>query len=118
MNPIAAALVAAAAMLAGCATTAADRKATLVQADPGTMAALTAGLARAMGKASVKLGPGDLTVMSEVAVLPPPLGPHETRSLAEPTIFTLTLRDGACVAIRQDNGVAHPLPGVRCKPAG
>ena len=117
MDRIAAALVAAAAMLAGCTTTAADRKATLMQADAETIAALSAGLARAMGKASVKLGPGDLTAMSEVAVLPPPLGPHETRSLAEPTVFTLVLRGGACVAIRQDTGAAFDLPGVRCRAA-
>jgi hypothetical protein len=112
------AVVAAVVLLAGCATTAADRKATLVTADAATMAALTSGLARAMGTARVTLGPGDLTVMSEVAVLPPPPGPYETRSLAEPTIFTLVLRGDACMAIRRDDGVAHPLPGVRCRPAG
>lgn len=111
------ALAAAAVLLSGCATTAADRKAALANADPDTMAALTAGLARAMGRAQVTLGPGDLTVMSEVAVLPPPPGPLETRSLAEPTVFTLMLRDGGCVAVRQDTLEAYPLPGVRCRAA-
>lgn len=108
-------LAAALAALAGCATSAADQRAVLVRADAASVQALSAGLASAMGRASVQLGPGDLTRMSQVAVLPPPLGPLETRSLAAPTVFTLTLRGRACVAIREDTGAAYPLPGVRCR---
>lgn len=110
-------LAAALAASAACATPAVERKATLVRADEATMQALRAGLARALGRGQVALGPGDLTQISDVSVLPPPLGPNETRSLATPTVFTLVLRGGRCLAVRAETGAAYPLPGVRCRPA-
>jgi hypothetical protein len=110
-------LAAALAASAACATPAVERKATLARADEATMQALRAGLARALGRGEAVLGPGDLTQRSEVSVLPPPLGPNETRSLAAPTLFTLVLRGGRCMALRSDTGAAYPLPGVGCKPA-
>jgi hypothetical protein len=102
---------------AGCATPATDQAATLARADGATLAALRAGLAAAMGRAEVEIGPGDFTRVSQVPVLPPPLGPNETRSLAAPTLFTLVLRGGRCMAVRSDTGLAYPLPGVTCRPA-
>jgi hypothetical protein len=110
--------LAAASPLAACRSGPADAPvgapATLARADDETLAALRAALAQAVGRADAKLGP--IAPDAPLAVLPPPLGPHETRSVAEPTLFDLELRDGACVAVRRDTGEAFTLKGVACIP--
>jgi hypothetical protein len=91
--------------------------AVLTKADPPAMERLKATLAKAMGRASVDLGPGDPTQTSTISVLPPPLAPQDDRSLAKPTIFRLEIEGGACTLVREDNGARIPLDGVACKAA-
>ena len=78
--------------------------------------ALAARLGEAIGRANVTLGAGDLTTSSTVSVLPPPLGEHETRSPATPSLFTLTLMGGDCYAIPENEGTPIALPDVPCRP--
>lgn len=86
----------------------------LASDDADNMTALQAGLAAAMGRASVELGAGDPLSTGAVAVLPPPVTSPEDRSLAMPVMFDLEMRDGECVAVRRDSGSVHDLPGVQC----
>lgn len=78
--------------------------------------ALAARLGEAIGRANVTLGAGDLTTSSTVSVLPPPLGEHETRSPATPSLFTLTLMGGDCYAVPENDGAPIALPDVPCRP--
>ncbi|MDZ7629199.1 MAG: hypothetical protein U5J99_12440 [Parvularculaceae bacterium] len=103
---------------AACATGAGAAPARL--ADPGAenVRALTDALGHALGRARVELGAADLATATAIPVLPPPPGPYETRSLAEPVIFDLEIEGGTCRAVRRDTGEVVPLPGVRCRAAG
>jgi hypothetical protein len=91
--------------------------AVLTTADPPAMERLKAALAKALGRASVELGPGDPTQTPLISVLPPPPGPQEDRSPARPTIFRLEIEGSACVLVREDNAARIPLDGVECKAA-
>ncbi|MEO0712971.1 MAG: hypothetical protein AAFS03_08470 [Pseudomonadota bacterium] len=82
-----------------------------------SMEALKAGLAQAMGTARVTLGASDLEGSSTVAVLPAKPTSLEGRSPAVPILFDLMMDDTGCMAIRQDTGETHTLPGLRCVPA-
>jgi hypothetical protein len=88
------------------------------RADAGAMNQLKAALARAMGRASVELGPGDPAQSPVISVLPLPPGPLEDRSLAKPTIFHLEIAGGACTLVRQDTGERFPAEGVDCRAVG
>jgi hypothetical protein len=90
----------------------------LVTADAETLEALREALAAAVGQANAELGAGDLAEAVTIAVLPPPLHPLETHSLAMPVLFDLMIEDGRCLAVRQETGEAVELPGVRCVPQG
>ena len=105
------------ALAGGCATVPPDGPARLEATDAATLAALKDALAAALGRATVELGPEDLSASGAVSVLPPPAGPYEDRSLAMPVMFDLMIRDGACVAVRRETGLTVPLPGVRCRAA-
>ncbi len=104
-------------LLGGCATPMTEGPARLEIADVETLTALKSALGEALGRASITLGPEDLSTSGAVSVLPPPPGPLEDRSLAMPVIFDLGIEDGACVAVRRDTGAVAPLRGVRCRPA-
>lgn len=91
--------------------------AVLTKADPPAMERLKATLAKAMGRPSIELGPGDPTQNSVISVLPRPLAPQEDRSLAKPTIFRLEIEGGACVLVREDTAARIPLDGVECRAA-
>lgn len=90
--------------------------AVLVSADPQTMAVVKSVLADAMGRARIELGPGDPTATSRISVLPPRLGPDETRSPATPTQFDLMIEGRSCYLVRQDSGARFALDGVACQP--
>ncbi|MEO1135165.1 MAG: hypothetical protein AAFW68_00980 [Pseudomonadota bacterium] len=112
----------AAALIGGCQTTGAsqprerDITAVLQSDDPQNIAALKAVLAQAVGRARIELGPGDLTQTSTISVLPPPLGPNETRSPARPTQFDLVIDRGQCFVIRREDGARFAAEGVGCRP--
>ena len=102
--------------LPACQTSSEPVPAILESADPETLANLKSVIAAAMGKPRVEFGAGDLTQSSEIAVLPPRLGPHETRSPAVPTLFDLAMVAGDCVVIQRATGEITPAPNTPCKP--
>lgn len=90
--------------------------ATLADDTPATLEALKSGLGKAINRAQIELGAGNLTASSTVTVLPPRLTEHETRSPATPLVFNLFVQDGACFAIQAGTEAEIPLPDVPCKP--
>ncbi len=88
----------------------------LESADAASLASLKAVLADVTGKASIELGPGDLTKTSRLTVLPPPLAPGETRSTAMPKRFELILEGGVCYVREEGSAEQYPLEGVMCRP--
>jgi hypothetical protein len=113
-NPMGQGLLVVATLLCACQSSESDMKAVLESADAASLADVRATLARAMGKASVELGPENLTRGSSISVLPPPLSSREDRSTATPTVFDLVLRDGACCLVRRETGEAFALKEARC----
>lgn len=125
-------LLAAAALLAGCAVTSADGTlaggtstdrssvdgpALLGDAPGADLAPLRAGVAAALSRGQVAFGAPDPRAEPTLSVLPPRLGPFEQRSAALPAVYDLRLRGGACVLVARDGEVV-PLPNVPCRPAG
>lgn len=105
-------------MLAGVgACQSSPQPATLVDASPETLSALTGVLAAAVDRAQVQLGPGDLTKESVISVLPPRPGPLEGNSPAMPTIFDIVLVEGECFVQERQSGERFPLTGIACTPA-
>ncbi|WP_375206448.1 hypothetical protein [Hyphococcus sp.] len=107
-------ILAAAALSGGCQTVSTKTPAVLTQDDAQTLDQVKSVLAAALGRASIDLGPGDLTESSVISVLPPPLASREDRSLARPVIFDIMMSGKACYAVRRDTGDAYEL-GVPCK---
>ena len=89
--------------------------ATLTDASPETVAAVTGVLAAAVDRAEIQLGPGDMTTDSVISVLPPRPGPLEGNSPAVPTIFDIVLMDGDCYVQERESGEMFPLTGIGCK---
>jgi len=94
-----------------------DAPAVLSGGDPAALERLKVALAQAMGAARVDLGPEDPTRSSVISVRPPPPHRLQDRNPALPTRFSIRLRDGACVLVREDTGAVTPLPGVDCRAA-
>jgi hypothetical protein len=119
--------LAAAGALQGCIHASTPQPAVLVEADAKTLNTLRTVLAAALGRGQVVLGPEDLTTTSRFSVLPPPLGPLETRSVAIPTSFVLMTRGGLCFVQgpvenspdgNQPAAQLRLLEGVACRQAG
>ena len=108
-------LLAGASLLGACKTTDPQVPALLTAPNAEIMDEIKTVLAAAMDRASVELGPVDLTQSSVLSVLPPRLGEHETHSLATPTQFDLVKQGEACFLIRRDTGDAYALDGVACR---
>jgi hypothetical protein len=98
----------------GCATGGVAQPARLTTPDPTSIAKVRAVLATAMGRSQVELGPENMATSSSISVLPPPLGPLETRSLAVPKVFDIKVQNGACMLVARDDGKTYPLDGVKC----
>lgn len=101
--------------LSACQTVAGTQPATVNLDDPASRQALESALGHAIGRAGVKLGPSQSANTSSVSVLPPPLGPHETHSMALPVIFDIISENGRCLAVRRDTNDVYDLPGVTCR---
>lgn len=101
--------------LSACQTVAGSRSASVDLGDPATRQALENALGRAIGRARVALGPSQSDIASTVTVLPPPPGPHETRSMALPVHFDIVVDNGRCLAVRRDTKDVYELPGVDCR---
>ncbi len=100
-----------------CQTTDVLMPAVLEVADDDTMAMLKQVLAGAMDRASVDIGPGDLTQNSVISVLPPGLTPLEGRSTALPVQFDLMLDAGGCYLVRRETSQTYPVDGLTCRVA-
>ncbi len=109
-------LLTAAVFTGACQTVAPNAPATLANADKATLVQVKSVLAEAMDRATIELGPGDLSKTSAISVLPPPLAAREDRSLAAPVIFDIVMSGAECYAIRRDTGEAFAL-GVPCRAA-
>lgn len=102
--------------LSACQTVAGTQPATVDLDDPASRQALESALGRAVGRARVELGPSQSANTSSISVLPPPLGPYETHSMALPITFDIVSDDGHCLAVRRDTKDVYDLPGVTCRP--
>ncbi len=90
--------------------------ATLTDDTPETMAALSAVLATATGRATVRLGPADVTRSPEVTVLPALATRLEGNSPAMPTVFEIVLVDGDCYVRDRESGEIFLLTHLSCTP--
>jgi len=90
--------------------------ATLTDASPETIEALSSVLATATGRARIQLGPNDVTRDPVVSVLPTPPGPMEGNSTAMPALFDIVLIDGDCYVRAQSDGALYALTGLTCEP--
>ena len=79
-----------------------------------TMERVTTTLQQALGIQRIDLGPENLSDSTIVSVLPPPLGPYETRSMAQPEVFDIVKRGNACLLVRRTTGMSYPMSGVSC----
>lgn len=102
-------------LVGGCQHNADVVPAVLADDSDETMAMVKSHLAGAMGVAQVRLGVGDPTQTPALTILPPPLGPHETRSPATPTQFNLMVRGDICYAMREGAEEMIELTGVSCR---
>lgn len=89
--------------------------AVIISPDEATMAKISDALGSALGLANVSLGAmedGDLT---SISVLPPALGPLESRSTVTPIIFDAMIAGSRCVLVRRDTGDVVELDDVPCQ---
>ncbi|ESQ80333.1 hypothetical protein [Asticcacaulis sp. YBE204] len=105
--------IAAALVLSGCQTQAAAVPARIDLSDPAAHQAVTAALAKSVGRAKINLGPVDPDGRV-ITVLPPAPGPLETHSTALPIRFDIVREGGKCYAVRQDTKARVALPNVTC----
>jgi hypothetical protein len=98
----------------GCATSVGPHPARLNNTSPQVMTRVKAVLATAMGTNRIELGPEDFSRSTSLTVLPPPLGPLETRSLAVPSVFDIVKEGPSCILIARTTGRRFPLTGVAC----
>lgn len=103
--------------LCGCASIPRDVPATISMADVATSQRVVATIRSAMGNQRVTLGPAASEPATNITVLPPPLGPYESRSLATPEIFDIIKRGNACFLVQRSSNVAYALENVRCRAA-
>lgn len=89
--------------------------AVLTLADEGVLVEVKSVLADALGRAAVTLGPGDLTKVSIITVLPPRLGPLEGRSTTTPILFDVMIAGSHCFVVRRDTGDEYALPNIGCR---
>jgi hypothetical protein len=98
----------------GCATNVGPQPARLSNTSPQTMERVKAVLATAMGTNRIELGPENLSTSTSLTVLPPPLGPMDTRSLAVPSVFDIVKEGPSCALVLRTNGRRFPMTGVAC----
>lgn len=114
-RPIASALVLFS-FLSACQTIVSAQPAVLKNDNVQTRTLLEEQFAQALGRGTVRLGAGDFTETSAIPILPPALGPYETRSPAIAIIFDLITEKGECIAIRRDTGARIVLREIKCRP--
>lgn len=103
--------------LAACQTAPTLRPAILSPADEAATSAVKTKLAQVLNRATVEIVPAELSGAIDLSVLPPPLGPLETRSPVLPTQFTFQTDGAACYLVRTDTGEQYLLNGLNCRVA-
>lgn len=101
-------------LISGCQTLKAATPARLASIDQGSISSLRATLSKVLNRAQFEFGPDDLATSSSFTVLPPPLGQHETHSMATPVRFDIVIEGHRCLIVRHDTGVSYELKGVKC----
>jgi hypothetical protein len=101
---------------AGCATADTPQQARLTSPDAQSMTKVRAVLATIIGRTRFELGPEDLTTSSTITVLPPPLGPMDTRSMAVPMVFDIIMIGQSCALVERDTKRTYPMDSVACTP--
>ncbi len=90
--------------------------AVLVDTSDATLVKLKAALGKAVGRANIELGAGNLTEKGTISVLPPKLSPHEGRSPVMPTLFDLMVSEDGCIARNRSTGEDVALDDITCVP--
>ena len=102
------------ASVGSCASTATYQTARLTTPSEATLAAVRAALRTALGRPQLELGVGNYRTATSISVLPPPLSPLETRSVAMPTVFNIVSDGTSCQLVNSTSGEIVLLNGVSC----
>jgi hypothetical protein len=107
-------------LLSGCAGTASDRAARIVDPTPASRAALHAAVGAALGGADVTLAADALTQTSRLTIehvvrRDDRGNPIMGRDLSQPIVFDLVRRGERCVLVRASDGARWPLTDTRCE---
>lgn len=76
---------------------------------------LKAVLTEALGRTVTQTVPAEMRGTRTLAVPPPPLSEHETRSPAKPAVFDVMLDAGACVLVQRETGEVYPIEDMPCR---
>jgi hypothetical protein len=102
------------ASLGACVSTTTPKLARLANPNEATIGLVRSALRAKLGKPTLELGANDYRTATSVSVLPSPLSPLETRSLAVPTVYNIMLSSGTCSLVHATSGEKIPLTGVAC----
>jgi hypothetical protein len=101
-------------IMSACATSPTDEIAMVETSNAAATAAIISTLRQATGRQNISLGVRESDFDSIITVLPPPLGPYETRSLAVPEIFDVRMRNKTCFLVNRTTGASYTLNDVTC----
>lgn len=91
-------------ILVGCQTDALASPGVIVTTDGREVERLKPLLAKALGRGTIEIGPFEMGVSTSISVLPPRTGPLEGRSLNQPIIFDIVIKERVCYLQRRDTG--------------
>lgn len=80
-----------------------------------TLNLLKSEMAAALDRSRVQFGAGDLTQSSVFVIVPPPLGPNETRSTAIPERYRLEIQGQSCFAVHEKSDARIELQNTPCR---
>jgi hypothetical protein len=100
-----------------CMSISGDVPARLISVDTATMSKIAGIVKQTLGNQNIELGPQALEATT-ITVLPPPLGPYETRSVAVPEVYDIIKRGSVCLLVRRTTRQEVALTGVTCVPTG
>jgi hypothetical protein len=104
----------AAASLGACTSVASATPARIADPSAATLARITSALRTALGRPQLELGVVDYRTATAIAVLPSPVSPRETRSLAVPSLYNIMTDGTKCHLVGATDGKVIALDGVRC----
>lgn len=80
-----------------------------------TLNLLRSDMAAALDRARIEFGAGDLTQSSVFVIVPPPLGPNETRSTVTPERYRLEIQGQTCFAAHEKSDARIELQNTPCR---